>query len=175
MSDKEIEVKGLVEAKRKLEQVAEDIHGKPMVNTMKQATLIVTRAAKINLSKPTQGVKYPTVNSGRLRNSITPEILDKRGILTGIVGTNVKYAPYMEFGTGVFAGKSRHRPPIKALKTWTEQKNRGGKSLNPYAIQLAIYRRGGLVPRKFLQRAVQDSTPEIENLFEKTIKIIVSK
>lgn len=35
------------------------------------------------------------VRTGRLRSSITHEVRD----LTGVVGTNVYYAPYVEFGT----------------------------------------------------------------------------
>lgn len=169
------EVKGLKETKEKLEQVAEDIHGKPMVNTMKTATLMVTRSAKINLSRPTEGVKYPTVNSGQLRNSITPEVRNKWKTLQGVVGSNLKHAPYMETGTGVFVGKARHVPPISVLKRWVEQKNRGGKKLNAYVVQRAIAKRGGLRPRKYLQRAVDENQAEIQELFEKTVKIIVDK
>lgn len=174
-NDISIEIKGLIEAKAKLEQVAKDIHGKELFNTMTDATLIVTRAAKLNLSKPTEGVKYPTVNSGQLRNSITPEVYDKSGVLTGVVGSNLKHAPFMELGTGVFVGKARHAPPLEVLKKWVAQKNRGGKALNAYMVQRAIYKRGGLRPRKYLQRAVDDNRAEIEGLFEKKIKIIVSR
>jgi HK97 gp10 family phage protein len=39
------------------------------------------------------------VDTGRLRSSITHEVaVDVRG-LAGRVGTNVEYAPYVEFGT----------------------------------------------------------------------------
>ena len=175
MVDISTEVKGLNELKQKMEQVAEDIHGKPMVNSMRKATLLVTRSAKLNLSKPTTGVKYPTVNSGQLRNSITPEIYTQRNILRGVVGSNLVHAPYMEFGTGTFAGKGRHVPPIYVLEKWVKQKNRGGKKLNAYVVQQAIARRGGLVPRRYLQRAVEDNTNQIQEMFENTVKIIVNK
>lgn len=174
-NDISIEVKGAKEAQEKLEQVAKDIHGKELFNTMTDATLIVTRAAKLNLSKPTEGVKYPTVNSGQLRNSITPQVYDKSNVLTGVVGSNLKHAPFMELGTGKFVGKARHTPPIEVLKRWVQQKNRGGKQLNAYMVQRAIAKRGGLRPRKYLQRAAEDNQDEIQRLFEKKIKIIVSK
>lgn len=38
---------------------------------------------------------YPAVDTGRLRNSITYKI----GIDNATIGTNVEYAPYVEFGT----------------------------------------------------------------------------
>lgn len=172
------EIKGALELKNKLEQVAEDLHGKPMVNTMRKATLMIARDAKINLSRSTTGVRYPTVNSGQLRNSITPEVKTTRGIipvLQGVVGSNLKHAPYMEMGTGIPAGRARHVPPIWALKKWIEQKNRGGKKLNPYTVQRAIAKRGGLMPRKYLQRAFDKNKSDIEDMFGKTVSSIVSK
>ena len=50
------------------------------------------------------------VDDGTLRMSITHEIDAAR--LQGIVGTNVEYAPYVEFGTGIFAagGDGRKTP-----------------------------------------------------------------
>lgn len=170
-----IEIKGLEETKRKLEQVADDIHGKPMVDTMKKSTALVTRDSKKNLSKPTIGVKFPTVNSGQLRNSITPEVYTTGKILKGVVGSNLLHAPFMELGTGIPAGRPRHVPPLRVLQVWVNQKNRGGKTLNAYVIQQAIARRGGLVPRRYLQRAFEDNQKEIQDMFGKTVKTIVNK
>lgn len=47
------------------------------------------------------------VNYGQLRDSIGYEIPDA---LTLVVGTNVKYAPYVELGTGKFATNGNGRP-----------------------------------------------------------------
>ena len=178
MLDKTIstEVQGLNELNQKIEQIAEDIHGKPMVDTMRKTTAIVTRSAKINLSKPTMGVKFPTVNSGQLRNSITPEVRLGRGnVLQGVVGSNLKHAPYMEFGTGIPAGRPRTTPPIRVLKVWVNQKNRGGKNINAYVVQRAIWKRGGLMPRRYLQRAFEDNQKDIQEMFEGTVKVIVNR
>lgn len=41
--------------------------------------------------------KRAPVDTGRLRNSIATEI--ERDGLTGVVGTNVEYAPFVEWGT----------------------------------------------------------------------------
>jgi len=38
------------------------------------------------------------VDTGRLRNSITSEIKKNSGSIVGKVGTNVKYAPHVEYG-----------------------------------------------------------------------------
>lgn len=174
-TSKEIEIRGLEETKRKLEQVAGDIHGKPMVNAMKKSVLLIERSAKINLSKPTEGVQYPTVNFGRLRNSITGEVYSKRDTLYGVTGTNVKHAPYMELGTGIPAGRPRTAPPYRVIKQWAEQKSRGGKKVNAYLAWRAIKKRGGLKPRKYLQRAFDQNKREIEELLDKTVSAVVRK
>lgn len=48
------------------------------------------------------------VDKGQLRNSITHEIDNN----DGYVGTNLEYAPYVEFGTGLFSkeGNGRKTP-----------------------------------------------------------------
>lgn len=40
------------------------------------------------------------VDTGRLKGSLTPVVLREGEKVIGEVGTNVKYAPYVEFGTG---------------------------------------------------------------------------
>ena len=59
---------------------------------IKRAALSVERQAKINAS----GRPGPRVQTGRLRSSITTEILSNDAAR---VGTNVVYAPFLEFGT----------------------------------------------------------------------------
>jgi HK97 gp10 family phage protein len=56
---------------------------------MAKACLLVERDAKTNAP----------VDTGRLRASITNRIETEEGQLVGIVGTNVVYASYQEFGT----------------------------------------------------------------------------
>jgi phage gpG-like protein len=65
---------------------------------MKKACLLVENDAKRNCP----------VDTGRLRQSITHRIEGS----TGIVGTNVEYAPYVEYGTGKHAlgGNGRKTP-----------------------------------------------------------------
>lgn len=72
---------------------------------------------KVDFSKPlvkacvlvetTAKEKVP-VETGTLKRSITHEIEGN----TGIVGTNMEYAPYVEYGTGLFAtnGDGRKTP-----------------------------------------------------------------
>jgi len=43
------------------------------------------------------------VDTGNLRNSIVNEVSVQKNIVRGRIGTNVEYAPYVEFGTGKYA------------------------------------------------------------------------
>lgn len=99
MSDVSIEVRGLEEVQRKLEQVVKDLRGRPMVEGMREATLMVQRDAKLNAP----------VKTGRLQASITPQVQvsGARGgqRIQGIVGSNVVYAPYQEERTTMQAGR----------------------------------------------------------------------
>jgi HK97 gp10 family phage protein len=56
------------------------------------------------------------VDTGRLRSSITHELgVDSRG-LVGTVGTNVTYAPYVEFGTSRMRAQPFLRPALDAAR-----------------------------------------------------------
>lgn len=158
--DIKTEIEGLEQTKRKLEQVAEDIHGKEMVDTFKEVTAIVTRSAKINAP----------VDRGQLRSSITPEVYSRGMQLVGVVGSNKHYAPYMELGTGVFAGKRRHRVPAKYLTVWAKRHN-----TNAHDVSYAIFKRGGLEPRHYLQKAFRTNEEEIRRKISRKVRFIVEK
>ena len=84
------EIRGLKELQRKTDQMVKDLHGAPILNAMRDSTLLVSRYARINAP----------VDTGRLRASILPEIRASAGNeILGVVGSNVEYAPYHEFGT----------------------------------------------------------------------------
>ena len=56
------------------------------------------------------------VLSGRLRSSFTHKVsIDGT---KGVVGTDVKYAPFVEYGTGVYVGKGRIYPKTAKALAW---------------------------------------------------------
>lgn len=61
--------------------------------SMGKACALVERAAKEKAPK----------GNGDLRRSITSEVRTQSGEVEGIVFTPLEYAPYVEFGTGLFA------------------------------------------------------------------------
>ena len=107
MIDVKLEVKGMKELQRKSEQTIRDLHGAPMLNAMRDATLIVTRGGKINAP----------VDTGRLRSSITPEVRSAGEDMIGVVGSNVVYAPYQELGTKYMTGKFYLQRAFEDAKT----------------------------------------------------------
>ena len=64
-----------------------------MEQSMGKACAIVERSAKQKAPKDT----------GALRRSITSKVEIVDGVVTGVVFTPLEYAPYVEFGTGLFA------------------------------------------------------------------------
>lgn len=155
------EVRGLRETQRKLEQVVRDLEGNgELFDGIRKATLMVMRDARI----------LAPVHTGRLRASITPEVRRQGLMYEGVVGTNVVYAPYMELGTGTFVGRPAYFPPVSALQSWASR-----HGINAFVVARAIYRRGGLKGRKFLQGALDQNRSKIESLISDVVMTIVNK
>lgn len=91
------------------------------------------------------------VDTGQLRASITHEVEGQ----TGIVGTNVEYAPYVEYGTGIYArdGNGRQTP-------WAYQDRETGEW---------IWTKGQ-VAQPYLEPALLENENEIFRLFEEAIE-----
>jgi len=89
------EIRGLKDIQKRMDQAVKDIGGSPVLDWMRKATLLVQRDAK----------KLAPVDTGRLRASITPEVRTAFHTIEGVVGSNVVYAPYQEFGTKYMPGR----------------------------------------------------------------------
>jgi hypothetical protein len=145
----------------KLEQIISDMGGVAFERVIEAGLPVVLDAV----------VKNAPYDQGGLKSSITSETLrTSPGIVEGIVGSKLFYAPFQEFGTGVFAGKSPHRPPSGALDGWA---SRHGIP-NGYLVARAIGLRGGLRPVGFFKRALAEregaALAQIYNAFEGIIQ-----
>ena len=80
------------------------------------------------------------VDTGNLRNSITHTL---EGDRTVMIGTNVNYAPYVEFGTGTGSETGGRQTP------WVYMGADG-----------RFHRTSGMAARPFLRPAVRDHTGE---------------
>lgn len=76
-----------------INEIAKMAEGPAMERALGQACAIVERSAKEKAPRDT----------GALRRSITSEVTREDGELVGNVFTPLEYAPYVEYGTGLFA------------------------------------------------------------------------
>lgn len=90
----------------KLKLKLENLANLDVSKALNRACLVVENEAK----------RLCPVDTGDLRSSITHEVNND----VGIVGTNKEYAPYVEFGTGIFSveGNGRDTP-------WSYQDDKG--------------------------------------------------
>jgi len=83
-----IELQGMQALQRWAETRVRALQGNRVLAAMRNSVLMVERQAKIN----------SPVDTGRLRASITPDVgIGEGNAVEGIVGTNVEYAPWVEF------------------------------------------------------------------------------
>ena len=107
---------------------------------MGQACAIVERAAKEKAPKDT----------GALRRSITSKVEVIDDSITGIVYTPLEYAPYIEYGTGLFAEEGgRMDVP------WNYQDDKG-----------VWHSTSGQKPQPYLRPALEENREKINKLFK---------
>jgi hypothetical protein len=159
-SDFRAEVRGLVEAQRNIEATMAQLHGPEMAQAMRDCTLMVQRDAKLLVP----------VDTGRLRASITPEVRMDGNEVMGVVGSNVKYAPYIETGT------RPHWPPMGAIWEWVEHKGRGRANvhLSVLRVMRAIAKRGTKAYR-YLQGAFEKNEGQIKRRIDGAVGRIVRR
>lgn len=85
-----VELKNLDGVLEAIEELADTGN---LEKTLGKACAIVERSAKEKAPKGT----------GELRRSITSRVEQEGGVVQGVVFTPLEYAPYVEFGTGLFA------------------------------------------------------------------------
>lgn len=76
------------------------------------------------------------VDTGRLRSSVGHEVTHEGAEVVGRVGTNVVYAPYVEFGT------RPHWVPAAALAGWIKRHGLQGKMLERTGLWVDPHRTG---------------------------------
>ena len=96
-----VEFEGLDTIIERLDKIA-DV--KKVEQAINQSTLLVESSAKQNASN--------CKDTGALQNSIMSNVETTNEAVIGYVSTNLEYAPYVEYGTGLFAegGNGRQSP-----------------------------------------------------------------
>lgn len=123
-----VEVQGLDKILAKIDDIAS---GQDIIQRLGQACALVERAAKEKAPK----------DNGELRRSITSKV---EGTV-GIVFTPLEYAPYVEYGTGLFA-EVQGRKDVP----WCYQDEEG-----------EWHSTSGQKPQPFLRPALNDNRTEI--------------
>lgn len=90
------------------------------------------------------------VDDGTLRGSIQSWVVGD----SGYVGTNVEYAPYVEFGTGVFAAKGDGR---KTPWSYCDDKGNWHTTIGQH-------------PQPYLEPALRENEMQIREIFEQYIQ-----
>jgi hypothetical protein len=108
--------------------------------------------------------QYAPVDQGILRASIHTEGPHQRGNdVEAKVGTNVKYAPHQEYGTGIYGPKKRKIVPIK------------GKFLVFKVGAETVFARSikGVRPKLYFKRGIDESQPHFASSMRDALTAIV--
>jgi HK97 gp10 family phage protein len=136
MSD--IRIEGLEAILDRIDKVGDPA---AMTAAMKKACLLVERSAKQKVPK----------GNGELGRSITSEVEVDAKEVRGIVYTPLEYAPYVEFGTGLFAEAGDGRKDVP----WCYQDDEG-----------EWHSTSGQHPRPFMRPALNENREQIKRLLE---------
>jgi HK97 gp10 family phage protein len=104
------------------------------------------------------GKENAPVDTGRLRSSITSRVgQDIRSDPSVFIGSNLLYAPYVEFGT------KPHWPPLSAMQPWAKRHGFPAGRRGAFLVARAISRRGTR-PQPFLVPALKSNAARIRSL-----------
>lgn len=133
-----VEVQGLEAILAKLDALADPA---AMKEAMTTACLLVERSAKMKVPKGT----------GELGRSITSEVNVGVNEITGVVYTPLEYAPYIEYGTGLFAEAGDGRKDVP----WCYKDDEGN-----------WHSTSGQPPRPYMRPALNENREQIKRLLE---------
>jgi len=132
-----IEFQGLDEVLENLEDMVDE---QTMRAALGRACALVERAAKIKAPK----------GAGELRRSIESKVENNGENLRGVIFTPLEYAPYVEYGTGLFA-ENGGRQDVP----WSYQDERG-----------EWHTTSGMPPSPYMRPALDENREEIIRLIK---------
>lgn len=135
-----LKIEGLEQFTELVEKIADT---KRLEKAMKKAMALVEGEAKKNAPKGT----------GELRRSIESKVEVKGNEVTGTVFTPLEYAPYVEFGTGLFA-ESGGRKDVP----WNYQDDKG-----------EWHSTSGMKPQPFMRPALTENRTKVIKIIEEGI------
>lgn len=139
-----IEVRNMRKVQAEAERVIRELKGPRILEFMKRVVLIVLRGAKENAP----------VDTGLLRSSLIPEVRLEQGDVLGVIGSNVVYAPYQEFGTSLMQG-----PTVGGTQLVGSSKGTGSEDVD-------IPNFGKPRRLHYIQRAIDSNLAAIKHVLE---------
>ena len=136
-----IEIEGIGKVLKRLEKLS---NTENVEKAMGKACAVVEAAAKQNAPKDT----------GALKSSITSKVEVEGKEVIGTIFTPLEYAPYVEYGTGLFA-ESGGRKDVP----WNYQDDKG-----------EWHSTSGMKPQPFMRPAVEDNRKKIIEILKESIK-----
>ena len=136
-----IKIEGIERLMKKLNELEDGEAAKEAVG---QACALIERSAKQNAPK----------GNGTLRNSITSEVRDGANGIEGVVFTPLEYAPYVEYGTGLFAEEGGRKDV-----PWCYQDDEG-----------EWHTTSGQHPQPFMRPALDENREQILRILKEAIK-----
>lgn len=135
-----VKVSGLDKVLDKLEKAFGE---EKIISNMETACALVERSAKENAPKDT----------GELRRSISSRVESDDGEINGIIYSPLEYAPYIEYGTGLFA-ENGGRMDVP----WNYQDDKG-----------EWHSTSGMKPQPFMRPAINDNRERILEILKEGI------
>ena len=136
-----IELQGADELITKLEKFA---NAENIESAIKQSCLLVERDAKEKAPK----------GNGELRRSITSKVETSEENIQGVVYTPLFYAPYVEYGTGLFAEGGNGRKDVP----WSYKDEKG-----------EWHSTSGMEPQPYLRPALNENRDKILELIKEAL------
>lgn len=128
-----------------LQRIEDMANTAPIKQAMGKCCALVERTAKQTAPK----------GNGELRNSIQSEVKDDGTDVIGVVFTPLEYAPYIEYGTGLFAEAGNGRKDVP----WHYQDEKGD-----------WHSTSGQPPRPYLRPALADNREKITNILKESVE-----
>lgn len=164
----DIKFEGLQRIISNMEEIADPTK---LTRAMGKACVLVEREARKNAYSPN--------GEGELSRSITSEVSVEGTEVVGTVFTPLEYAPYVEFGTGLFAENGDGRKDVP----WYIHIGYGENDITPEAVAryhfpVAYGKNGekfaftsGSHPKPFLRPAVDENKKKITNILREGLDV----
>lgn len=135
----------LVGAEAVIEKLAKKVNPELLEGAIQSGCALVERTAKQNAPKMT----------GELRRSITSKIEGEGDTIKGIIYTPLFYAPYVEYGTGIFAEGGNGRQDVP----WIYKDEKG-----------ELHITSGMHPNPYLRPALNENREQIVDAIGRALK-----